>query len=61
MKSTYLNTPKTANNAVIREINRTMTKNRINHAKKYVLSYNPIIFIPSLAFDSFSKAIFETR
>jgi len=41
------------------EVTREMTKNRINHDRKNVLSSRPIIFIPSLDFDSFSDAILE--
>ena len=41
------------------DVTNEMTKNRINHDKKKVLSSSPIIFIPSLDFDSFSEAIFD--
>ena len=41
------------------EVMKEMRENTMNQDKKYVLSLSPIIFIPSLDFDSFSAATLD--
>jgi hypothetical protein len=43
------------------DVIKQITKKRMSQDKKYELSPSPIIFIPSLALDSLSAAIFDTK
>lgn len=60
-KLTFLKIPICEIIAIINDYTNTMEKKRMYHERKYVPSLRPIIFMPSLAFDSFSDAIFVVR